>query len=349
MKHMMPSCLEEADFPSSGKAFYVPSLSGNLLAWGPTVPSDTDEGYAKGCLFIHSDAASDATRLYINVGSGSSANFDAIDAVGIETELAATTSGNGASKVGVYDSAGNFTGTNVEAVLAEIITTLASAANGNGASTVGVEDSAGNFTATDVEAALAEIMSLLASTSNAEGAALVGVEDSAGNFTATDVEAALAEIMSLLASTSNAEGAALVGVEDSAGNFTATDVEAALAEIASDYSPNVRNVIDAGGSTALTAAQSGSLVVLTGEDVVTLPAAAAGLWYDFLVTDITTQTPRIDPDGTEQIYVNVSSTWAAQAAGKYVAPTAAGDMFRLYSDGTSWYGPVGTAFTVEGS
>ena len=312
MKHMMPSCLEEADFPSSGKAFYVPSLSGNLLAWGPTVPSDTDEGYAKGCLFIHSDAASDATRLYINVGSGSSANFDAIDAVGIETELAATTSGNGASKVGVYDSAGNFTGTNVEAVLAEIITTLASAANGNGASTV-------------------------------------GVEDSAGNFTATDVEAALAEIMSLLASTSNAEGAALVGVEDSAGNFTATDVEAALAEIASDYSPNVRNVIDAGGSTALTAAQSGSLVVLTGEDVVTLPAAAAGLWYDFLVTDITTQTPRIDPDGTEQIYVNVSSTWAAQAAGKYVAPTAAGDMFRLYSDGTSWYGPVGTAFTVEGS
>ena len=39
--------------------------------------------------------------------------------VGIQTELAATTSGKGASLVGIQDAAANFTGTDVEAALAE--------------------------------------------------------------------------------------------------------------------------------------------------------------------------------------------------------------------------------------
>lgn len=40
------------------------------------------------------------------------------------------------------------------------LTTLASTANGNGASLIGIEDSAGDFTATDVEGALAELFAL---------------------------------------------------------------------------------------------------------------------------------------------------------------------------------------------
>jgi hypothetical protein len=90
----------------------------------------------------------------------------------------------------------NAAGTTISSVdnLKSEIAVLGGTASGVGASLVGIQDSAGNFTATDVEGALAEVYSDLASTTNGLGASLVGVEDSAGNFTATDVEAALAEI-----------------------------------------------------------------------------------------------------------------------------------------------------------
>jgi hypothetical protein len=53
--------------------------SGNvLLATGATVPSDAVSGYAKGCLFIDTDVAAGTTGLYVNVGTTTSANFDAV-------------------------------------------------------------------------------------------------------------------------------------------------------------------------------------------------------------------------------------------------------------------------------
>ena len=67
-----------------------------------------------------------------------------------------------AADISIADSGANFTATNVEDALAEIVDDLAAVTSGNGASTVGVEDSAGNLTATDVEAALAEIFTSLA-------------------------------------------------------------------------------------------------------------------------------------------------------------------------------------------
>lgn len=78
----------------------------------------------------------------------------------LTSNLAATTSGKGASLVGVQDTATYFTGATVEAVLAELglfDTNLGLTTNGNGASMVGVFDTAGYFTGTDVEAVLAEI------------------------------------------------------------------------------------------------------------------------------------------------------------------------------------------------
>lgn len=48
-----------------------------LLAYGTTVPSDTEEGYATGCLFQHTDGG-DATSLYVNEGDEDSANFNAV-------------------------------------------------------------------------------------------------------------------------------------------------------------------------------------------------------------------------------------------------------------------------------
>lgn len=48
-----------------------------LLASGATVPSDADAGYAKGCIFIKTGGGV-GTTLYMNEGSSSSADFNAI-------------------------------------------------------------------------------------------------------------------------------------------------------------------------------------------------------------------------------------------------------------------------------
>ena len=123
--------------------------------------------------------------------------------------------------------------------------TLAATTTGNGATLIGVEAGSG-FTATDVQAALEEVRTAngggdatyatLAATTNGDGAALIGIEDSAGDFTATTVEGALAELESEkaasadLAAVTNGNGAALIGIEP--GTFTATDVQGALEELA---------------------------------------------------------------------------------------------------------------------
>lgn len=51
-----------------------------LLAKGITVPTDADAGYATGCIFIHTDG-SVGTTVYINEGSATSADFNAVESV----------------------------------------------------------------------------------------------------------------------------------------------------------------------------------------------------------------------------------------------------------------------------
>lgn len=50
---------------------------GILIAYGNTVPTDETSGYAIGCIFIHTDGG-DATALYVNEGTASSCDFNAI-------------------------------------------------------------------------------------------------------------------------------------------------------------------------------------------------------------------------------------------------------------------------------
>ena len=119
-KHNFKAYLEEAILPGSGKAFYVPSLGGYLLYWGPTVPTDETAGYPPSCLFLHVDGSGEDT-LYVNAGTVTSCNFDSHE-IGLQAVLAAITNGNGASMIGVEDSAANYAGEDVEAVLAEIMT-----------------------------------------------------------------------------------------------------------------------------------------------------------------------------------------------------------------------------------
>lgn len=48
---------------------------GITIAGGSTVPASASLGYAPSCLFVHNDATTDATRLYVNRGTKASANF----------------------------------------------------------------------------------------------------------------------------------------------------------------------------------------------------------------------------------------------------------------------------------
>jgi uncharacterized membrane protein YjjB (DUF3815 family) len=63
---------------ATGIIVQVPGV-GILQAYGKTVPSDGAAGYATGCMFQHTDGG-DNTSLYVNEGSLTSANFDAVTA-----------------------------------------------------------------------------------------------------------------------------------------------------------------------------------------------------------------------------------------------------------------------------
>ena len=58
---------------------YVRDFQDNILwASGTDVPADSTSGYAKGALFIDRDVAAGTTGLYVNVGTTSACNFDAV-------------------------------------------------------------------------------------------------------------------------------------------------------------------------------------------------------------------------------------------------------------------------------
>ena len=61
-----------------GTGVIVTDERGNALqVAGTTVPTDGAAGYATGCLFQHTDGG-DGTALYVNEGTDSSCNFNAV-------------------------------------------------------------------------------------------------------------------------------------------------------------------------------------------------------------------------------------------------------------------------------
>jgi hypothetical protein len=100
----------------------------------------------------------------------------------------------------------------------------------------------------------------------------------------------------------------------------------------------------AGATVALTAAMSGGLFInrsTSGSPSWTLPTAAAGLWYDFLVSNTTagftvtggTIFAKANPNGA-----SVTGTTLTNTQGTAVI----GDFIRLVCDGTSWRGTAQT-------
>lgn len=102
-----------------------------------------------------------ASSSYFNAEMTYIYNAINAEAAAIAAHIADTADAHDASAISVADTGENFTGTNVESVLAELHVDITAHVNdtsaAHAASAVSVADSGGNFTATDVEAALAEI------------------------------------------------------------------------------------------------------------------------------------------------------------------------------------------------
>ena len=126
-----------------------------------------------------------------------------------------------------------------------LVVDLASISAGEGASLIGIQDSATIYAASTVEAALAEVKVIADAASTVT--TFVGLTDTPPNFTGAGSKAVkvnsgataleyidldtLYRTQTVLSSESNAEGASLIGIEDALGIMVATEVEAALLEI----------------------------------------------------------------------------------------------------------------------
>jgi ABC-type methionine transport system permease subunit len=226
-----------------------------------------------------------------NVAPSQNAVFDALALKATSTVLAATTSGNGASLIGIYDAAAQFTATTVEAALAEALD-AAQAAQADASAVIndvghlvtlsGVavdSDSLGTFTgstiadSSTVKAALQALetsvetkatSSVLAATTSGNGASLIGIYDSAAHFTATTVEAALAEAAGRLDS-----------LEAGASSSSSTDVS---------YTNNTGSTILAGSIVILSQTVAGEIVLAKADAIATCEGVAGVAVADILNT-----------------------------------------------------------------
>ncbi len=113
-----------------------------------------------GSIFIRSDGGS-ATVLYVKESGTGNTGWVAIGTVA--DHLTDTSDAHDASAISILDTAAQYTATNVEDALAEVLDAEqaheADTADAHDASAISILDTANDFTATDVEGALAELQS----------------------------------------------------------------------------------------------------------------------------------------------------------------------------------------------
>ncbi len=74
--HAVFAALRGGMAEAEDKMFKIAGV-GALFAWGATVPTDGEAGYAPGCIFINTAGAT-VNRPYCNVGSVTSCDFNLI-------------------------------------------------------------------------------------------------------------------------------------------------------------------------------------------------------------------------------------------------------------------------------
>jgi len=115
-------------------------------------------------------------------------------------------------------------------------------------------------------------------------------------------------------------------------------------------------VVSLAAATTLTAAQSGSIVALTGVVgyAVTLPAPAAGLSYKFIVQDLFATTDWVITSASADMYgtvMELSTTQLVAGATTInleLGTDTIGDWIAVESDGINWYvsGAMAQALSV---
>lgn len=163
-------------------------------------------------VYLRKDASSADETLYVSHNGGTA--WNAVEASGLTAALLASTStGEGASLIGIEDAGTLYTETTVEGALGEVMTAaqsrvptaqLASTGSGAGASLVGIEDTGGLYTATDVEDALAEVKTIADAAAAAADVlgedyfvlATVAVADASGGATDSALTLSLAQATS---------------------------------------------------------------------------------------------------------------------------------------------------------
>lgn len=163
---------------------------------------------------------------------------------------------------------------------------------------------------------------------NSAGGAVI-VEGKAG--TATNGAGGAVTIRGGLADGSGGNGIVTIGATNTAS--IAIGAAAITTAVAGPLTQR-QAIVDATSDITLTAAQSGSLVLLNTSDLVKLPAVSGltGVFYDFVAITVATTAPLIDPAGSEVITIGA----AAQTGGEAIEPTAIGDSCRLVCTGTAW-------------
>jgi len=74
-KAMLTGVRHGINFASDEMVLLEDGKGDALLATGTTVPSNTADGYAKGCLFIDTNVATGTSGLYCNKGTKDSCVF----------------------------------------------------------------------------------------------------------------------------------------------------------------------------------------------------------------------------------------------------------------------------------
>lgn len=173
----------------------------------------------------------------------------------LTNDLASTSSGKGASLIGMSSSQTVTSATNVEAAIEEIgqiaRTNLSSVTTLQGQVNTANSNIAANATALNTKAASAD----LSSTAANKGASLIGIQDAGNLITATTVEGALQEVMTAannaanstalktqLAGTTNGQGAQLVGLYQPDALIASNTVYGALREIAGNLNAANGNI-----------------------------------------------------------------------------------------------------------
>lgn len=77
--HNLLAQLGDIDVGDGTVEWYIgnPDTTGKVIAGSNTVPSDGSYGYGNSCIYLHMDGG-DGTALYVNEGTRTSCNFNAI-------------------------------------------------------------------------------------------------------------------------------------------------------------------------------------------------------------------------------------------------------------------------------